>query len=213
MTDLLLSPQAGDYQVVYADPAWKFRPRGKQGKGSRHADRHYQTMPLEEIKALPVREITAKDCWLFMWTSGPWIPPALEVMKAWGFTYSTRVFTWVKMKPNQADPLFMMESDFPMGTGYTSRAQTEIVLLGRRGKPKRIGTDVPELIFAPRRQHSRKPDETYDRIARLVGATQPRIEMFARQSAPGWDVWGNETTKFEMGEPGRPQPVGMPAAA
>src|SRR5690606_6807871 len=111
---------------------------GKSTAGDRNPDRHYPTMSLADIKALPVRDIVAKDAWLFLWTSGPWLPHAMQVIDAWGFTYSTRVFTWLKMKPTQAGQAFMIETDFPIGLGYTSRAQSEIVLLGRRGRPQRV---------------------------------------------------------------------------
>lgn len=195
MTNLLETPQAGDYNVVYADPAWKFKLRGKRGADDRSPERHYVTMTVKEMAILPVREVVAKDCFCFMWTSGTYLQKAMALLGQWGFTYSTIVFTWVKLKPGMGTQAFMTEKDFTMGLGYSSRKNTEIVLLGRRGHPKRVAKNVRELIFAERREHSRKPDETRHRILQLAGDV-PRLEMFAREQTEGWDAWGNEIDKY-----------------
>lgn len=140
-------------------------------------------MPVEDICALPVRELADTDCTLFLWVTFPTLPDAFEVIKAWGFQYKTVAFCWVKRNSKSGGWFF--------GMGNWTRANAEICLLAIKGKPKRLAADVPQLIDSPREEHSKKPDETRDRIVRLMGDL-PRVELFARQTAPGWEVWGNE---------------------
>lgn len=192
---LLDLPQAGAFACILSDPPWRFRAGGKDRPGSRSVEHHYATMSQAELCALPVRQVAARDCHLFMWVTSPMIPQALVVMKAWGFRYSTVAFVWTKLKPNQDHRQMRLtpwvEGDFWVGLGLTTRKNAEFILLGRRGSPKRLAKDVRELIIAPVREHSRKPDEQYERIERYcVG---PRLELFARGPAhPGWTAWGNE---------------------
>lgn len=108
---------------------------------------------------------------------------ALEVIEAWGFTYKTVAFNWVKQNKNGAS-LFW-------GLGNWTRSNSEICLLAVKGKPKRVSAGVHSVILSPIQQHSRKPAEARDRIVELMGDL-PRIELFAREAAPGWDSWGNE---------------------
>jgi N6-adenosine-specific RNA methylase IME4 len=105
--------------------------------------------------------------------------------------YKTCAFSWLKADPYR---LFADEPAVYMGLGYWTRANTEACLLGTRGKKKRRDNSVRQGIIAPKRQHSRKPDEIHSRIERLVSG--PYLELFARQQRPGWTVWGNETDKF-----------------
>lgn len=145
-------------------------------------------MSLADIKALPVGDIAEKDSVLLMWVTDPFLELSFEVLKSWGFRYKTVGFYWVKTG----------KSGKPcIGQGYWTRANPEQCLLATRGNPKRIAKNVERLIVAPRREHSRKPDEQYDRIQRLVGG--PYCELFARQRWPGWETWGNQTDKFEPG--------------
>lgn len=108
---------------------------------------------------------------------------ALDVIEAWGFTYKTVAFNWVKQNKNGAG-LFM-------GLGNWTRSNSEICLLAVKGKPKRVSASVHSVILSPLQQHSQKPGEARDRIVELMGDL-PRIELFARETAPGWDSWGNE---------------------
>ena len=133
--------------------------------------------------ALPVSELAAKDCTLFMWVTFPCLQEAFQVLEAWGFTYKTVAFVWVKQN-RISDSLFW-------GMGYWTRANAELCLLATRGHPKRAAKDVHQVIISHVEKHSRKPDEVRKRIERLMG-DQPRIELFAREKSPGWDVWGNE---------------------
>lgn len=170
------------YSIIYADPPWHYRTYSKKGKG-RSADNHYPTMDIEDIKALPIREIAAKDCALFMWLTFPCMKEALEVIQAWGFEYKTVAFVWIKQN-RKSDSLFW-------GMGYWTRANAELCVLATKGHPKRANTGVHQVIVTHIEEHSKKTNEARERIVRLMGAL-PRIELFARQRPEGWDVWGNE---------------------
>lgn len=170
------------YNVILADPPWSFRAWSSKGMG-RSAEQHYPTMRLEDIKALPVSDLAAGDCVLFLWATFPMLKEALEVIDTWGFTYKTVAFTWVK--ENRKSPgLFW-------GLGYWTRANAEVCLLATRGSPKRQSAAVHQVILSPVEQHSKKPDAVRERIVALMGDVT-RVELFARQETPGWDVWGNE---------------------
>ena len=181
-------PPRRDYAVLYADPPWTFATYSAKGRG-RCADAHYDVMSIEALKALPVSEWAADDCALLLWATSPLLPRALEVMAAWGFTYKSVAFTWAK--ENKRSPGFFV------GLGFWTRANCEYCLLGTRGSPKRRARDVRQLIVAPRREHSRKPDEAYDGIERLLGG--PYLEMFARHAREGWDAWGLQAGLFDEG--------------
>lgn len=144
---------------------------------------HYPVMTVEEICELPVPKFAADDCVLFMWATFPKLEEAFEVIKAWGFKYSTVAFVWVK-KNKKSDSWFM-------GMGWWTRNNSEVCLVATRGHPKRISRKVHQLIISPVEEHSKKPDITRDKIIELMGDL-PRVELFARQAPPGWDVWGNE---------------------
>jgi N6-adenosine-specific RNA methylase IME4 len=151
------------------------------------------------IEQLPVGELAACHAHLFLWITGPFLARGmhLPVMRAWGFEPSSTAFVWIK--PNRKafanGGFFLDETLFAKGMGHTTRQNAEYVVLGRRGKPRRLCKDVHQLIIQPRREHSRKPDEFYARVERYC--TGPYIELFARQRRPGWDCWGNEIDKFE----------------
>ena len=170
------------YEVVYCDPPWAYRVYSEKGKG-RSAENHYPTMKLEDICALPVAEIAARDSALFMWVTFPNLREAFQVIDAWGFTYKTVAFVWVKQN-KKSDSLFM-------GLGYWTRSNAEICIIATKGHPKRIGRDVHQVIISHIEEHSKKPAETRDRIVNLMGDV-PRVELFARQKTLGWDTWGNE---------------------
>jgi N6-adenosine-specific RNA methylase IME4 len=194
-------PRAGHYRVIYADPPWRFATYSDKGKG-RSAEAHYDSLSLDEIKRFPISGWAAPDAVLLLWVTDPLLPRALEVIEAWQFTYKTVGFYWVKLNKGKADRLsrewpVLAERDFFTGLGFWTRANPEVCLLATRGHPKRRAGDVPRLLIAPRREHSRKPDETYERIERLVAG--PYLELFARQSRPGWDGLGNQSALFDRG--------------
>lgn len=167
------------YKVIYADPPWRYDR--KRGKGV--AEDHYPTMTIEEICNLPVEELADEDCILFLWTTFPQLLEAFKVIKAWGFRYKTLGFLWVKLN-KKADTWFM-------GTGSWTRSNAELCLIATKGKPKRMNFSVHQLIISRIEKHSKKPQEAREKIETLMGEV-PRIELFAREKAPGWDVWGNE---------------------
>jgi len=168
------------YNIIYADPAWYFKSWSKKGD-ERSATQHYDCMSISDICNLPISNISEDDCILLIWVIDPMLPQAFEVIKAWGFKYKTVAFTWVKK--NKSEGYFT-------GLGYWTRANPEMCLLATKGKPKRISKSVRQLVIDKRREHSRKPDRIRNDIVELCGDL-PRIELFARQQAEGWDNWGN----------------------
>lgn len=170
------------YRVIYADPPWQYRVYSQKGAG-RSAESHYPTMSISDIRSLPVAELADKDCALFLWVTMPCLMEGLSVLDAWGFTYKTIAFVWVKQN-KKADSLFW-------GMGYWTRSNVEFCVLATKGSPKRMSAAVHQVIMAHIEEHSKKPQEARDRIVQLMGDV-PRIELFARQKTEGWDVWGNE---------------------
>jgi N6-adenosine-specific RNA methylase IME4 len=152
-------------------------------------------MSLADIKALPVADWAAPDCVLLLWATDPLLDKALDVIRAWGFTYKTIGFCWAKL--NKSAPSLASERDFFTGLGFWTRANPELCLLATRGHPQRRSRSVRKLIVAPRREHSRKPDEAYGRIEALCEG--PYLEMFARVRRPDWDSWGNQSDGFAEG--------------
>lgn len=198
----LLEMPRGPFKCILADPPWHFRARTAlqmtNWTSRRDAEKHYRVMGVDDIKALPVRSVAGPDCHLFLWTTGPCLRQVFDVIEAWGFRYSAVAFTWVKLKRtfDAAQLRFVptAESDLHVGLGLTTRKNAEFCLLGRRGNCKRNAKDVREIIMAPVREHSRKPDEVYQRIERYCDG--PYLELFARQTRPGWSSWGDETDRF-----------------
>lgn len=168
-----LSPIDSEYDVIYADPPWKYE--AGTVKDELTIEAQYPTMELEEIKNLEVP--SAKDSVLFLWTTTPKLQEGLEVLNAWGFQYRTCAI-WDKET---------------LGMGYYFRVQHEILLVGKKGN---FGTPPesarPRSIIRERRtSHSRKPDV----VARIIEDMYPtarKIELFARRTRQGWTVWGNE---------------------
>jgi site-specific DNA-methyltransferase (adenine-specific) len=168
------------YQIILADPPWQYQDKNCNGACAGH----YSTMSIKEICALPIKELADKDCVLFLWATYPMLPEALQVIKAWGFKYKTIAFQWVK-KNRTGQGYFY-------GLGRWTRGNTEPCLLAVKGLPSRINNAVFQIIEAPIRGHSQKPIVQYSLIESLIGKL-PRVELFARASWVGWDVWGNQT--------------------
>jgi len=172
------------YNIIYTDPPWKY---------GTDVSKHYQTVPIEDIYRFPIDKLAADNCALFLWVTFPILPEVLETVKRWGFRYVTVAFNWIKTNKRKGTPF--------VGMGNWTRANAEICVLGLRGKLQRKSNKVSQIVLSHLREHSRKPDEIRDKIVQLMGDL-PRIELFARQSMPGWDCWGNETKKFNGGKNG-----------
>ena len=160
----------------------------------RAGKQHYETMTLDEIKALPVADVAAKDCVLLMWIVDSHVDQGLALAAHWGFTYKTLGFVWRKVKKTIDEESYEDDGASSMGMGKWTRKECEFCFLFTRGKPPRLSGGVRQIINAPRREHSRKPDEAYDSIEALAGG--PYLELFARTRRPGWSAWGNQTDKF-----------------
>lgn len=183
------------YGAILADPPWAYKMRSNKGH-AKSPEAHYQTMPVEEIAALPVGHLAGRDCYLFLWSTWPHLPQALWLMQQWGFDYVTGG-SWTKRTRHW---------NVAMGTGYVLRSATEPFLVGKIGRP-RPGSrsvrnvilapeDIPDAIEAIRREHSRKPVEMRQMIEALM-PDAPRCELFGRESWPGADVWGNQSDRFD----------------
>ena len=175
------------YAVVYADPPWDYKGQLQHtgsGPGSEDtggAARHYATVPLEGLKALPVHRIAARDSLLFLWSTSPHLDQAIELGKAWGFGWATVAFVWDKRRVNP---------------GHYTLSQCELCLVFRRGRiPQPRGArNVRQLVREPRGPHSAKPEEVRRRIEAMF-PEQSRIELFARRRTPGWAAWGLEAAR------------------
>lgn len=172
------------YSIIYADPPWQYKVWSKATGLGRSAEIHYKTMPKEDIQKLPIAGISDKNAVLFLWVTYPCLLEGLELMRKWGFTYKTCGFCWVKLNKKIDTPF--------TGMGYYTRANTEICLLGTKGKPlPRKSKSVKQLIISRIEEHSKKPAIVRGKITELFGDV-PRIELFARQYVDGWDCWGDE---------------------
>lgn len=175
------------YNVIYADPPWSYQQWCNKKQGAAKA--HYETMKQKDNEELPVERIADKNCILFMWATFPKLQEALATIKAWGFEYKTIGFCWVKRNKN---------GSWFKGIGFYTKSNSEVCLIATKGKPpkKSVHHTVSQLVETVREEHSKKPDEVRKRIVEFTGDV-PRIELFARQAAAGWDCWGNEVGKFE----------------
>lgn len=174
------------YNIIYADPPWqyndKMKMRGAHGM-IRGAESFYNTMSLEDIKQLPINSISDGNAILFMWITMPLLNKAIETMEAWGFKYKTCGFCWIKRTKN---------GKIHLGMGHYTRGNAELCLIGiKNKKPKFQTRSLSQVVESEIRKHSQKPDEIRDKIVELCG-NLPRIELFAREHADGWDCWGNE---------------------
>lgn len=174
----------GGFSTVLADPPWRFANRtGKVAPEHRRLDR-YSTMSLEAIKALPVKDVAAKNAHLYLWVPNALLPEGLDVMKAWGFRYVSNII-WAKRRIDGGPD--------GRGVGFYFRNVTEILLFGVRGSMRTLapGRSQVNMIETRKREHSRKPDEQYDLITRC--SPGPYLELFARHPHPNWTVWGDES--------------------
>ena len=185
------------YKIIYADPPWNFDVYSDSEKSTVKAPQHhYKTMTIDEMCQLSVSDFAQKDALLCMWVYDPRLPDALTVAAAWGFKFTTVLFRWIKTTNGQLR-LFDPTPKLNYGTGYHTRGGgCEEVWLFKRGRGLPVlDHGIRKEFFAPKREHSRKPDEVPGWLTDLYGDV-PRLEMFARTEREGWDSWGNETAKF-----------------
>lgn len=179
----------GQFGVIYADPPWAYTMRSDKGY-EKSPQAHYECMDHEALCALrdSVLFAAAPDCVLFMWAVFPMLPQAIDLMRHWGFTYKTGG-AWHKKTVN---------GKTAFGTGYILRSACEPFIIGTIGQPRALNKSTRNIIDAPVREHSRKPDCTAATIEALFPG--PYLEMFGRAPRKGWSVWGNQTEKFAEGE-------------
>lgn len=175
---------SGPFDLIMADPPWRFSTRSDKGITVKGAGGQYATMGLADIIAMPVADIAAKDAILWLWATNPMLPQAFAVMASWGFTFKTAGH-WAKQT---------VHGKQAFGTGYILRCAGEPFLIGTRGNPK-TARNVRSVVLGPIRQHSRKPDEAFSAAERLMPNAN-RLEMFSRQPRDGWTTWGDEAEKF-----------------
>lgn len=170
------------YGVILMDPPWPFRTFSKEKAVPTQGPQPYEAMRLGEMAGLPLQDMMARDCAVFVWDNDS-LPHTIDFLAtAYGLRLATKnVFIWHKGR---------------MGMGYYTRKQCEVCHLLVKGRPARKSKSVRQFIDSATREHSRKPDVQYGRIEALFDG--PYLEMFARQKWPGWDVWGNETNKFQV---------------
>jgi N6-adenosine-specific RNA methylase IME4 len=162
------------YDIILADPPWEYKSHDHIKK---HIDEHYDTMTPVDLHNLDIKSIAKKDCVLYLWTTGPKMNEALELMNVWGFKYCTIAFVWDKQMHNM---------------GFYSMSQVEYLLVGKRGKaPKRRKTNTYQFYSERRTKHSKKPEEFQSRIEEHWEPCE-KIELFARRYRDDWDCIGNE---------------------
>jgi N6-adenosine-specific RNA methylase IME4 len=187
-TDFLSFIRGKKFKTILADPPWQFQNRtGKVAPEHKRLQR-YGTMTLGEIKALPVRQVVADTCHLYLWVPNALLPDGLEVMAAWGFQYKTNII-WHKVRKDGG-------SD-GRGVGFYFRNVTEILLFGVKGSNARTlrpGRSQVNYLSSRKREHSRKPDEQYPIIEACSAG--PYLELFARGCRPGWVTWGNQADDY-----------------
>jgi len=169
------------YNIIYADPPWQYKSSDNLAEISllnKDENFHYPTMPLSDIKDIDVPSLCADDCLMFMWVVNPMLDDGIELLKHWGFEFSTVGFVWHKQVSNP---------------GYYTMSSVEMLIIGKKGSipAPRGARNVNQFLSIKRGKHSEKPQEIRDRIVEMF-PTQDKLEMFARIQADGWDVWGNE---------------------
>lgn len=194
---------SGPYSIIYMDAPLRFEVRDRKTGLGKSPDAHYDTMTDEDFLALPVPDWAAKHAHLVAWMYDPKIPVMMKAAEQWGFRYCTVLFRWLKTTYDNRDqiPLFVAPETLNFGTGYHTRGGgCEECWLFKKGDGLPVlRHDIRKEFYSPIREHSRKPDEVPGWLVDLYG-DHPRLEMFARTQRPGWDVFGDETTKFQAAE-------------
>ncbi len=167
------------YNIIYADPPWRYANKKTGGSMKSGAEAHYETMSIKEICDMPIKKLAARDCVLFLWVTTPLLPECFEILNAWGFKYKTMI-TWRKI--------------MSMGLGYWFRGQTEHILVCTKGKIKAFRLQEANFIQCKAEKHSQKPEVFRELIERAIVniPDKVKLELFARKETEGWDVFGNQ---------------------
>lgn len=174
----------GAYGLIMADPPWRFETYSDLGRG-KSAEQHYSTMTLDDIAALPIADLAAPDCLLWLWATAPMLHVQIGLLDRWGFKFKTSG-TWVKTTTH---------GKIAFGTGYILRNAHEPFLIATRGKPA-CTRSVRSVVMAQTTGHSRKPAAAFAAAEALLPGVR-RVELFSRQNRPGWDAWGDQTGLFD----------------
>lgn len=200
------------YDVILCDPPWHYANRKTGGERKIKtrfgggAQKHYPLMKDSELLEMAdfIKNIAAKDSLLFMWATNPRLDFATDLVKAWGFSYSTVWMTWIKTTKNAGFIFPSLCNGLIWGPGGYTASNSEVVLLGRKGKASSLNPTkrmAGSIFFSPRQdRHSQKPDHVHLLIDEIYPNAK-KIELFARRPYPGWSVWGNE---IEGGRPHDP---------
>jgi N6-adenosine-specific RNA methylase IME4 len=176
------------FSTIVADPPWQFQNRtGKMAPEHKRLAR-YPTLSLEEIKAIPVQEVTEERAHLYLWVPNALLSEGLNVLNAWGFNYKSNII-WYKIRKDGGPD--------GRGVGFYFRNVTEVLLFGIKGKNARTlqkGRSQPNMIATRKREHSRKPDEQYEIFESCSWG--PYLELFARGSRENWTCWGNQKDNY-----------------
>lgn len=175
------------FDIIYADPPWQYQQKRLSGV----AEKHYQTLTDSDIYQLPVNALANKNCILFLWATYPKLKEALAAIEQWGFAYKTVGFVWLKQ--NRKTPGWFF------GLGFWTRGNSEACLIAIKGHPKRISANISQVVVSPIERHSQKPAIVRGKIVELMGDI-PRVELFAREQAPGWVCLGNEIDGLDIRE-------------
>lgn len=207
------------FDVILIDPPWEYRDKASSGK--RGVGYKYNTMSIGALSGLDLRSVTNDDCAMFMWTTFPQLDVAIELMQSWGFNYKTVAFVWIKTPKGKKPSLKIGIDDIKMlikdmgkkksiiiplfkylklhwGMGNWTRSNSEMVLLGTVGKPKRVDAGVHQVVISELREHSEKPVEVHKRIERLLGQDVSRLEIFGREKVEGWTVIGKDIDGLDI---------------
>jgi N6-adenosine-specific RNA methylase IME4 len=185
----LLDSVTGRYGTILIAPPWRFSNRtGKVAPEHRRLSR-YPTMNTKEIAALPVASLAREQSHLYLWCPNALLREGLEIMRDWGFTYKTNI-VWYKVRKDGGPD--------GRGVGFYFRNVTELLLFGAHGNLRTLapGRRQTNILISRKREHSRKPDETYELIERC--SPGPYLELFARQRIPGWTQWGDQVDTYEQ---------------
>jgi len=177
------------YQIILADPAWQYKSKECLAKKSildGKLNSPYQTISIEDIKKLPVVMVSDDNCLLFLWVVSPMLDDCIDVLKSWGFKYSTIGFIWYKEKTNP---------------GNYTMSECEICLIGKKGNipTPRGARNIRQFLSEKKTKHSAKPEEIRNRITQMF-PTQNKIELFAREKVEGWTSIGYDIDGMDLSE-------------